>query len=42
MPYWFITEYWFEENVYAIEEDGELEWHEGGEIWEGADWQEED
>ena len=42
MPYWFITEYWIEENVYAVEEDGELEWHEGGEIWEWAEWQEED
>lgn len=38
-PYWFVTEYWVEENTYAVDEDDCLEWHDGGDIWEYAEWE---
>lgn len=39
-PYWFVTEFWVEENTYRIDEDGDADWIEGGDVWEYADWDE--
>ena len=39
-PYWFVTEYWVEENTYRIDEDGDADWIEGGDVWEYAEWDE--
>ena len=39
-PYWFVTEYWVEENTYQIDEDGDADWIDGGDVWEYAEWDE--
>lgn len=37
-PYWFVTEYWVEENVYRIDEDGDSEFYEYTGVWGWSQW----
>lgn len=38
---YLFEEFYIEENIYEVDEDGDLEWIEGGDIWEFSEFKEE-